>query len=308
MLGIKGIGVYIPKKRIDAFSFMEKFSVSEEFINEKTGFTTLARKNEDETTTGMCVNAFQNYCKQNPELKAEDFDFICVCTQNADSNVPQTAAKLQARLGLSQKSAGFDISLGCSGYAYGLAVAMSFMEKTNLKNGLLFTCDPYSSHISPDDKNMQLLFGDAATVTHITSNPVLFAEHFSFETLGEQSEVLYSDSDGIIHMDGRAVFNFALRNVTRHVKNMQIINPNIDLYLLHQGSRFMLDMVRKSLYLELKKVPFLATLYGNTVSSSIPLLLREYIEDSSMQTFAICGFGVGLSISSAILRRNNNEN
>ena len=42
---------------------------------------------------------------------------------------------------------------------------------------------------------------------------------------------------------------------------------------------------------------------GNTVSSSIPLLLEKHILDSEWKRVALSGFGVGLSWGSAIIYR-----
>ena len=49
------------------------------------------------------------------------------------------------------RRASFDISLGCSGYVYGLAVATAFMQANGLRSGLLFTADPYSKILDPQD-------------------------------------------------------------------------------------------------------------------------------------------------------------
>ncbi len=303
MIGIQGIGSYIPNTYVETNSLLDKFNVTKEFITEKTGFLKLARKAKDENIVDMCVKAYEEYCVQNPAVSDIDFDFICLCTQTPETTLPHLSAKLQSRLGLSQHSASFDISIGCSGYAYGLAIAIAFMEKTGLKNGLFFTCDPYSPHIADDDKNMQLLFGDAATVTHLSHSPLFAVGDFAFETFGEQANVLALADNGFIHMDGRAIFNFAVRPVVKHLQAIQEKNEEQDIYLLHQASYFMIDMVRKSAQLPTEKVPFMATYYGNTVSSSIPLLLKECIHSDNCNNIAICGFGVGLSISSALLKR-----
>ena len=42
---------------------------------------------------------------------------------------------------------------------------------------------------------------------------------------------------------------------------------------------------------------------GNTVSSSIPLLLEKHAMDTTWKRVALSGFGVGLSWGSAIIYR-----
>jgi 3-oxoacyl-[acyl-carrier-protein] synthase III len=79
--------------------------------------------------------------------------------------LPHTAAIVQDKLGLPTHVAAFDISLGCSGYVYGIYAMKGFMEAAGLKNGLLVTADPYSKIVDPEDRNTTMLFGDAATAT-----------------------------------------------------------------------------------------------------------------------------------------------
>ena len=72
-----------------------------------------------------------------------------------------SSAVVHGKLGLPERCAAFDISLGCSGYVYALSVVKAFMEAQGLRNGLLFTADPYSKILDPEDKNTVLLFGDS---------------------------------------------------------------------------------------------------------------------------------------------------
>ena len=46
---------------------------------------------------------------------------------------------------------------------------------------------------------------------------------------------------------------------------------------------------------------------GNTVSSSIPLLLENKIINKKIKKILICGFGVGLSIATNIIERIEND-
>ena len=112
-------------------------------------------------------------------------DCLVVVTQNPDGDgLPHTSAIVHAKLNLKTSCAVFDISLGCSGYVYSLSIIKSFMESNSLKNGLLFTCDPYSKIIDINDKNTSMLFGDAATVTMMNTKPKLLLDKFIFATSG----------------------------------------------------------------------------------------------------------------------------
>ena len=180
------------------------------------------------------------------------------------------------------------------------------MESNGFKSGLLFTADPYSKIVDPDDKNTAMLFGDAATVTLISDEPQFVAGKFSFGTSGKEGHAL-SCKDGTLEMNGRAVFSFSARTVPLDVRKVvegNDLNLNdIDKFVFHQGSKYIVDTISQRLGLPAEKVAFDMYEYGNTVSSSIPLILESEIMDANNNHIVISGFGVGLSWASTVLNR-----
>ncbi|MNF62283.1 3-oxoacyl-[acyl-carrier-protein] synthase 3 [compost metagenome] len=233
---------------------------------------------------------------------------MIVVTQNGDAEgLPHTAAIVQDKLGLPTHVAAFDISLGCSGYVYGLYAIKGFMEATGLKNGLLITADPYSKIVDPEDRNTTMLFGDAATATWMGENPIWQLGKSKFGTDGSGAPHL-KVTDGVFFMNGRQVFNFALLKVPAHLHELldesHLQASDIDAFCIHQGSAAIVDAVARR-FEEGEPEKFVKDMLetGNTVSSSIPLLLQNHVFDSKWTRVAISGFGVGLSWGSAILYR-----
>lgn len=306
MIGISEIASYIPDKKESNYSLKGKFGIDDNFIEKKLGVKYKAVKDNNQRTSDLCVEAFKNLEKK-INIDKKDIDCCIVITQNPDYNIPHTSAIVHGKLGLKESCACFDISLGCSGYVYGLSVITSFMKENNLKKGLLFTADPYSEIIDKDDKNTSLLFGDAATVTYITDNPQLIIRNTLFGTYGKEYEALIKKENLI--MNGRAVFNFTATKIPQHIKEILRKNnleyKDIDLYLLHPGSKYIVDTIILRLKLNKNKVPFEMESYGNTVSSSIPLMLEKRMNDNNIKRILISGYGVGLSWATSILERIN---
>jgi 3-oxoacyl-[acyl-carrier-protein] synthase III len=228
-----------------------------------------------------------------------------VVTQNPDFNIPHTSAILHGKLDFPKTCACFDISLGCSGYVYGLSNIISFMKNNDLKNGLLFTADPYSNIVDKEDKNTALLFGDASTVTYISEDCLFTPVEFSFGTNGKHyKELLCKDK---LYMNGRAVFNFTATTIPKHVQTLlsknNLDDDDIDKYIFHQGSKYIVDTIRKRLKVSEDKVPFDIYEYGNTISSSIPIILEKEMKNSENKKMIISGFGVGLSWGSAVIKK-----
>ena len=308
MIGIKSIASYVPADGIDNYAQGAKFAKDEEFIIGKIGSAFLPRKEAAQETSDLCVEAVNALFANNPELKRESIDALIVVTQNGDEEgLPHTAAIVQDKLGLPTHVAAFDISLGCSGYVYGIYAMKGFMEAAGLKNGLLITADPYSKIVDPEDRNTTMLFGDAATATWMGEDAPWLLGKSKFGTDGSGAPHL-KVSDGVFFMNGRQVFNFALLKVPAHLHELlaesDLKADDIDAFCIHQGSAAIVDAVARR-FEDAPVNKFIKDMVetGNTVSSSIPLLLEKHVMDATWKRVAISGFGVGLSWGSAILYR-----
>ncbi|UVL02567.1 ketoacyl-ACP synthase III [Pseudomonas sp. B21-047] len=308
MIGIKSIASYVPTAGLDNYVQGAKFGKDEEFMFGKIGASFLPRKAEEQETSDLCVEAAQALFASNPDLDPQSIDALIVVTQNGDEEgLPHTAAIVQSKLGLSTRVAAFDVSLGCSGYVYGLYAIKGFMEAAGLKSGLLITADPYSKIVDPEDRNTTMLFGDAATATWMGENAVWNLGQARFGTDGSGAEHL-KVTDGKFFMNGRQVFNFALVKVPAHLHELLdasgLTSADIDAFCIHQGSAAIVDAVARR-FEEQHPEKFVKDMLetGNTVSSSVPLLLQKHMLDGSWKRVAISGFGVGLSWGSAILYR-----
>ena len=303
MIGIAQIGVYIPENRQSNLELLDKFDVTEDFIRDKIGVLSRARKQPNEKSSDLCIRAFDNL-KRKIEFSTDDIDCCVVVTQNPDFNIPHVSAIVHGTLGLPDHCACFDISLGCSGYVYALSVVSAFMQANGMSKGLLFTADPYSEIIDENDKNTVLIFGDGASVTLLDTEARLVPLAFDFGTDGSGYMNLINKEK--IFMNGRAVFNFSATRVPQSIESLLektgLCKEQIDRWYLHQGSKYIVDTISRRAVLDASKVMFGMHEYGNTVSSSIPILLADDL--SSLQQGAkigISGFGVGLSWASAIL-------
>lgn len=305
MIGIAAIAAYLPLDRVDNLSRAELLGSTPEQVELRIGFRKVARLAPDGTTLDMALGAVRKLMSQ-IFIEPSSVDVLVVVTQNPDRNIPHLSAELHGALGLPDHCACFDIGLGCSGYVYGLSVVSSFMQANGFKTGLLVTADPYSKVVDQSDKNTALIFGDGATATLLSDSPIFDFGAFLFGTRGSEADKLASN-DCVLFMNGRAVFNFAATHVPASIRSVVEANglllTDIDRFVLHQGSRFIVETIAERLGLEGSKVPFLAADYGNTVSSSIPMMLVELMADANNKRMVLSGFGLGFSWASTVIKR-----
>ena len=149
----------------------KKFDIEREFLYNKIGVVSYRVLASDQSASDIALKAFQ-------ELSAkcgrslQEIDLVVVVTQNPDSNIPHVSGLLHGKANIQEKCITFDLSLGCSGYVYGLQVVKSLMESLKLQTGVLITADPYSKIVTRS-QNTSLLFGDGAVATLLDRNPIL---------------------------------------------------------------------------------------------------------------------------------------
>lgn len=306
MIGIKSIASFVPAGTIDNLKQAEKFGETEEFMREKIGATQLARMTDGMETSDLAVGAI-NALLEKSGLTRDAVEALVVVTQNPDGHgLPHTSAIVQDKAGLPTTIAAFDVSLGCSGYVYGLSIVKGLMEAAGLKNAILVTADPYSKVVDPEDRVTTLLFGDAATATWLGESPAWEVATPIFATDGSGAQHLVVE-DGKLIMNGRQVFNFASMRVPKQIKQYLdqhgLKIEDIDVFCMHQGSASIVSTLARRFPEAADKFVCDMDRTGNTVSSSIPLLLEKYLANSAVSSALISGFGVGLSWATTLLRR-----
>lgn len=305
MIGIQALSEWICPERVTNRDRLEGLGASESLLDEKIGVMQVARLGQGEDTSDLCVRAVDRVLSDTGIAK-EDIQCLVVVTQNPDdAGLPHTSAIVHGKLGLPLSCAAFDVSLGCSGYVYGLSIVKSFMEGCGFTKGLLVTADPYSKVVSMDDRDTSLLFGDGASATLLSDTPVWAIGSGDFGTMGELSSALEVRENGRLYMNGRGVFSFSATTVPDSIKRTLALNglalEKVDRFVLHQGSRFIVDTIAKRLDVE-SRTSFCASGYGNLVSSSIPVAFRELVKPQDKYV-VVSGFGVGLSWASNLLTR-----
>ena len=111
-----------------------------------------------------------------------------------------------------------------------------------------------------------------------------------------------------LYMDGPKIFTFAMKSVPLTIKEVLRKNKinihDIDVFILHQANKFLLDSLRKKLDIPQDKFYISLEDRGNTTSSTIPIALHDAIKEKVVQKnmkVLICGFGVGLSWASTVI-------
>lgn len=320
-----------------AIHLPEKFETNEQLkaeypswdldlIFEKTGIAKRHIAGRDECASDLGVAAARRLFAEH-DVNPQTIDFLLLCTQTPDYPLPTTACLMQERLGLPTSCGALDFNLGCSGFVYGLSLADGLIRGGAARRVLFVTAETYSKYIHPTDRSLRTIFGDGAAATLIEASPTRTLSAFQFGTDGSGADTLLVTKGGArlaksahrprhrqrwpsdLYMDGPSLINFTVAAIPELVENIltaaSLSKQDVDLYLFHQATRKMLVQLQERLGLNDDRLPVVLRDYGNTVSSTIPIVIQEMRRRNRIRPGAnnmLVGFGVGWSWAGCIWR------
>ncbi|MBC8875173.1 MAG: ketoacyl-ACP synthase III [Planctomycetes bacterium] len=293
-------------------------------IFEKTGIAARRIAAPGECASDLGVAAAEKLFAEY-DIDPQSIDFLLFCTQTPDYPLPTTACLMQSRLGLSTSCGALDFNLGCSGYVYGLALADGLIRGGSVRRVLLITAETYTKYIDSTDRSLRTIFGDGAAATLIEASDVPSLTAFRYGTDGEGADTLLVTQGGArlpdeahkprhrkrwpsdLYMDGPSLIVFSVTVVPKLVKDVletgNMDFADVDFFLLHQATKKLNQELQKCLGVSDDRMPLLLEQCGNTVSSTIPILIdhlrREQLLKAGMRNMLV-GFGVGLSWAGCI--------
>ena len=317
---ISQVAHYVPEQIVTNEDLVQVMDTSDEWISSRTGIK--ERRISKTESTGDLATEVAKQLLEKAELAAEELDFIILATMTPDSMMPSTAARVQARIG-ARKAFAFDLTAACSGFTFALSTAEKFISSGRFSKGLVIGSETMSKTLDWTDRSTAVLFGDGAGGVLLEASD---KQHFLAESLnsdGSRSECLtygqtgltspfsvQENPDAFLRMDGRAVFDFAIRDVAKSIKETIEMSPvsaeELDYLLLHQANNRILDKMARKIGVDRDKLPANMTKYGNTSAASIPILLSECVEEGLIrldgsQNILLSGFGGGLTWGTLIV-------
>ena len=319
MFRISEIETYFPEKKVTNEDLQKEFPEwSPEKIFNKVGVKQRYTASAEETVLELAVKASEKLLKK---IDKNEIDFILFCTQSPDYHLPTTACILQDRLGLRKNIGALDFNLGCSGFVYGLSIAKGLIATGAAQNILLVTAETYTKYLRKSDKSNRTIFGDGAAATLIQKDEtkenfqfILGTDGSGYDNLivrngGGRNRINNEEEAGnCLYMNGQNIFIFTIEKIPVLVKEIleknNLTENDVDYYVFHQANAHILRRQREILDIPAGKFYINLEKYGNTVSSTIPIALKDALETGKIkrgQKIMLVGFGVGLSWGATIV-------
>ena len=315
---ISQVAHYAPAQVVTNDDLSKIMDTSDEWIRSRTGIQE-RRISLNENTSDLATNVAYQLLEKSG-LSPEELDFVLVATISPDNSMPSVAARVQGTIGAVNAFA-FDITAACSGFVFALATAEKIDKVRSLQKKVQLLVLKFFQKLQTGlIVQQQFFFGDGAGGVLLEESE---EEHFFGESLNTDgskgglesgaSAVISPYSDGTeqpnpyMQMDGKAIFDFAVKTVSKSIKALVEEKGEPDYFLLHQANIRILDTMAKKI--DVSRDKFLANMmsYGNTSAASIPILLSENVANETLklgsdQTILLSGFGGGLTWGSLIVK------
>ena len=313
---IAGTGSYLPRQVVTNIDLESCIDTTDAWIRTRTGIRERHIAADDEHTSDLAVHA-AGPALAAAGMTAADVDLIVVATTTPDMVFPSTACIVQDKLGC-HGGAAFDVQAVCSGFVYGLALADRMVSGGMARNALVVGAEIYSRIIDWQDRGTCVLFGDGAGAVVLVParEPGILSAHLHADgshrgMLCVPGTVARGGVEGrpFLHMDGQAVFKFAVRVLAEVAHEALEANGlttrDIDWLIPHQANERIIEATAKKLGVGMDRVVTTVERHANTSAASIPLALDEAVRDGRVrrgQRVMMLGVGGGFTWGSVLVQ------
>lgn len=314
---IAGVGSYVPPGVLTNADLEKMVDTSDAWIVERTGIRERHIAGKEVATSDLAIEAALR-CLSSAGVAPADVDLVIVATASPDHLFPATACIVQNSIGAS-KAAAFDMEIGCTGFIYAVVTGTQFVSSGAYEKVLVIGAETLSRLVDWNDRATCCLFGDGAGAVLLTASDDagqgIIGFHLGSDGAAKDNLKLEAGAartpataetvaQGLhfIHMEGKAVFKFAVRTidsaVTKVLEKCGRKPEDIALLVPHQANLRIIDSACQRFSIPRDRVMVNIEKYGNTSSASVPLALDEALAAGRVKRgdlIVLVAFGAGLS-------------
>jgi 3-oxoacyl-[acyl-carrier-protein] synthase-3 len=320
---ITGVAGYVPPKVLTNADLEKMVETNDEWIRTRTGIRERHIAGPGTASSHLATEAAKLLLAKT-KTDPSEIDLIIVASVTPDMFFPATACLVQDRLG-AKRAWGFDLSAACSGFAYALTVGAQFVGSGAHRKVVVIGSDVMSSILDYKDRSTCVLFGDGAGAVLV--EPAKDGEgilDFSHDVDGSGGQYLYMPGGGslhpsthetidknmhVVHQEGSQVFKYAVRRMAELaaclLERNGFSSEDLALVVPHQANLRIIRAMQERLGVDDAKVMVNIDKYGNTTGGTIPLGLRDALEQGRLKKgdlVLLAAVGAGYTTGGLLMR------
>jgi len=320
-----GVGAALPSHVVGNAEIESRLGVEPGWIEGRTGVRERRIVSDAEPLLDLAERAARDAIAA-AGIAPQAIDAIVVATTSAPYLFPSLGCLLHARLGLAFQPA-FDVAAACAGFPYALTVADQAIRAGDHERVLVVGADCLSTYCDPLDRVTVPLFGDGAGAAVLVAEraeaaPARGILASRLRALGAQWEILYvpagrrrsedltvAGADPWMRMRGQEVFRVAVEQLvalTREVLAAAgLAAGDVTLLVPHQANVRIIRMMVSQLGIPESRVGVNLDRCGNTSAASIPLALRDAIDQGRLHegdVLVLNAVGGGMTAGAIVAR------
>lgn len=321
-VAIMGVGTALPERCISNHDLSKTLDTSDEWIGQRTGIRSRRIAEAGVSASDLGITAARQALRQ-AGLPATEVGLVITATISPDQLMPATASRIAYEVGAVNAGA-CDLSAGCTGFVYALAMATGMVASGLQQHVLVVGAEVISRILDWEDRNTAVLFGDGAGAVVVSPSTGLGrilgfdlgndgsgGDLLIIPAGGSRMPASHATVDARLHylkMSGSEVFRFATRVVVGSAR--RVLDScgrrveEVRLFVPHQANLRIIEAATKRLGIPDDRVYTNLQKYGNTSCASIPLCLSDARAEGRLaegDLVLLMGFGAGLTWGACLM-------
>ncbi len=304
---IRSFGGYQPSRVVTNADLEARVDTNDEWIQSRVGIRERRVAGPEDSVASMAVAAGGKALAAGG-ISPEDIDLVIVATCTVQDQIPNTAATVAARLGITAPGA-FDVNAACAGFVYALGLASDSVRAGSSRNVLVIGSEKLSDWVDWQDRSTCVIFADGAGAAVVSASEEHAVGPVVWGSSGERADTIHLREGKYLHQEGQAVFRWTtteLYKVALEAMERAGVEPTeLTAFVPHQANLRIVESIARKLGAPQALVARDIVTAGNTSSASIPLALSRMVERGELpsgSTVLTLGFGAGLVYAAQVIR------
>ncbi|GAA3440931.1 beta-ketoacyl-ACP synthase III [Planomonospora venezuelensis] len=304
---VLAFGHYQPSNVVTNDDLAETMETSDEWIRSRVGIRERRIAPPSESEIDLAVQAGGKALAASG-LSAADIDLVIVATCTLETQIPNAAGRVAARLGIEAPGA-FDVNTACSGFCYALAVANDAIRAGSATHVLVVGTEKFSPWLDWTDRTTAVIFADGAGAAVVGPSDTPGIGPVVWGSDGDKADAIQvKDRNSFLHQEGQTVFRWAttaLHPVARQACERAGVDPaDLAAFVPHQANLRIIEAIARKIGADNAVIARDIVLSGNTSAASIPMALSRMIERGEVASGGLAllfGFGAGLTYAGQVI-------